>query len=344
MASHNTNTQLVAVLVFALTVTLLSLAYYLYLLRERGLGYDDDHMPLATDSQHCELCEVESPSNRYYHFDRASGPFYSRPIEIHAPQDDDDNDHDNVPMILVGSYTSQKLQMEDDDEEPEYEDYEMEAGPLGEEEEDLVSVLTSSTTSTSQQRVGRTVRTRLSTGVLGTIRYFSPNVKRTGGVLPGSPSDNTTLSASTPCSSVSKQQRRLERLQRLTNEFIIVIDDFIRSRDDFYAPGYFYNIHRLYTLVPPPPSLNLKTIKDFTAFLKVQSCEFKVTSDHKAVELLTLTPCREEGVLCEGYFHCVNNYCGHRWISYDSFANEYNLCEKCSTRVYPYRQTPLQQV
>lgn len=56
--------------------------------------------------------------------------------------------------------------------------------------------------------------------------------------------DRSTLSA-----------RDTRALESLIDGYVSDIDSFLRRRDDFYAPGYAYNIDRLRQQLPPPPAL-----------------------------------------------------------------------------------------
>lgn len=126
-----------------------------------------------------------------------------------------------------------------------------------------------------------------------------------------------------------------------TLEYIRSIDDFIRTRDDFYAPGYFYNVHRLREAVPPPKELKITSKTEFVSFLRAQT-DFQVSADHRAVALVNLTPWRDaDSCPVYGYFRCVTNYCKTHWESADSFVDKYQICAKCKSRVYPYKQVPI---
>lgn len=56
--------------------------------------------------------------------------------------------------------------------------------------------------------------------------------------------DRSTLSA-----------RDTQALESLIDGYVSDIDSFLRHRDDFYAPGYAYNIDRLREQLPLPPAL-----------------------------------------------------------------------------------------
>lgn len=43
---------------------------------------------------------------------------------------------------------------------------------------------------------------------------------------------------------------------------------------------------------------------------------------------------------CYGYFSCE---CGRTWESGNSWANSYQQCEGCSSKVYPFKQEALQK-
>lgn len=132
-----------------------------------------------------------------------------------------------------------------------------------------------------------------------------------------------------------------DRLGLVVAKYIEAIDRFIRSRTNFYAPGYFFPIAKLFEHVPPPKALKITGVPMFVKFLRFNDDEFHLSSNQKAVELLYLTPCRREDVRCYGYFHCVNQYCDTRWETDNSYTCEFQVCERCHTQVYPYRQDPL---
>ena len=133
------------------------------------------------------------------------------------------------------------------------------------------------------------------------------------------------------------------KLEKVTNKYTHQIDVFIRSRPNFYAPGYVFPITKLFEQVPPPKPLQstLKDVNAFVKFLRQHDNYFHLSSNRKAMELIHLTPFLEENVRCYGYYHCVNKYCDTRWESDASYAFEYQVCERCLTRVYPYRQDRL---
>ena len=166
-----------------------------------------------------------------------------------------------------------------------------------------------------------------------------------------------------PTALTPHQQRSQSRINLLQLQYIEEIDRYIRNRLNFYAPGYFYPISKLYEHVPPPKGLQgntsnsnatgkgnnsssnnngiIQNLNDFIKFLKLYDNEFNISSNHKAVELWSLTPCKQENIRCYGYYHCVNKYCDTRWESDNSYSYEFQVCEKCNTQVYPFRQEVL---
>jgi hypothetical protein len=86
-----------------------------------------------------------------------------------------------------------------------------------------------------------------------------------------------------------KQLERRKLIEKISFHYIKQLDDYIRQRRDFYAPGYYYNVFKLFKGIHPPKQLKLHTIKDFRRFLKYHSHYFRLSSNQKSVELMFLT-------------------------------------------------------
>jgi hypothetical protein len=100
---------------------------------------------------------------------------------------------------------------------------------------------------------------------------------------------------STPSPSPSSANGEQQKISRSTMTYIQQLDTFIRNRTDFYAPGYYYNIVLLFDNVKPSKSSRFNhkkigNVKDFITFLRKLPDYFHVSSDHKSVELVQLTP------------------------------------------------------
>jgi predicted nucleic acid-binding Zn-ribbon protein len=100
---------------------------------------------------------------------------------------------------------------------------------------------------------------------------------------------------STPSPSPSSATGEQQKISRSTMSYIQQLDTFIRNRTDFYAPGYYYNIVLLFENVKPPKSFRFNNkkignVKEFISFLRKLPDYFHVSSDHKSVELVQLTP------------------------------------------------------
>jgi hypothetical protein len=164
-----------------------------------------------------------------------------------------------------------------------------------------------------------------------------------------SPSQNANVHPSQNQIQIQNQNQKL-KIEKACLQYIQQIDSYIRSRSNFYAPGYVYPIRKIMeTLQPPkllitttPSILKEQDLSSFIRFLKTYGQQyFHITSNRKAMELIHLTPCLDENIRCYGYYHCVNRYCDTYWESDASYAFEYQVCERCLTRVYPYQQDRL---
>ena len=314
MSSHQqgkANEEVLVILVIILAVTLLIVTYSFWLLVNRR-----NYLALVQDSEPSEVHEADpstdielSLTSILYYQNNGYNSGLSKSIPI--PLANDGDDEELTALILVGSYSS---------------DHRHSHSP---------SHLTLPISTPSPSHI---IKEEEASPLHITTQPPEEEDDDFYTVSPCTTSNRYPIV--TPSQHSSKRQRQL---QQITDEYLQEIDYFLRHRDNFYAPGYCYNIHRLFTLLPPPAALHINTIKDFTRFLKVQTYEFKVTSDQKLVELITLTPCHNESLRCQGIFHCVYNYCDNRWISNDSYANQFMVCEKCMTRVYPYEQIPLRK-
>jgi hypothetical protein len=86
-----------------------------------------------------------------------------------------------------------------------------------------------------------------------------------------------------------KQLERRKMIEKISFHYIKQLDDYIRQRRDFYAPGYYYNVFKLFKGIHPSKQLKLHSIKDFRRFLKYHSHYFRLSSNQKSVELMFLT-------------------------------------------------------
>ncbi len=88
-------------------------------------------------------------------------------------------------------------------------------------------------------------------------------------------------------------------VEKKYRSYLQQLDEYVRARPDFYSPGYYYNVEKLLSVLPPPPHLvygrgkskaTSVTLKDYRVFLKRFPQCLKLSSDQKSVELLSLTP------------------------------------------------------
>eukprot|EP01031_Cornospumella_fuschlensis_P037460 gene37460-45492_t len=137
-----------------------------------------------------------------------------------------------------------------------------------------------------------------------------------------------------------RKSQKDNKLALTVDEYVLCLDRYIRRREDFYAPGYIYNIDRLSSEIPPPKELKIRKRSDFVTFLKSRR-EFRVIAGGKSLELTALTPYRTEGRRVFGCFHCVVRYCDATWESDNSYCDRFQLCWKCGAKVFPFEQQEL---
>eukprot|EP01031_Cornospumella_fuschlensis_P035085 gene35085-42494_t len=137
-----------------------------------------------------------------------------------------------------------------------------------------------------------------------------------------------------------RKSQKDNKLALTVDEYVLCLDRYIRRREDFYAPGYIYNIDRLRSEIPPPKELKIRKRSDFVTFLKSRR-EFRVIAGGKSLELTALTPYRVEGRRVFGCFHCVVRYCDATWESDNSYCDRFQLCWKCGAKVFPFEQQEL---
>lgn len=104
-------------------------------------------------------------------------------------------------------------------------------------------------------------------------------------------SRKSTLSQKERAAQTARREEKARRkAARAALAYVQELDSYIRERRDFYSPGYYFNVFKLFKGVHPPRELQLHTIKDFRRFLRGQAELFRLSSDQKSVELLALTP------------------------------------------------------
>ncbi len=118
------------------------------------------------------------------------------------------------------------------------------------------------------------------------------------------------------------------------------IDYFIRHKKDFSVPNYSYSVKQLTQQIKIPKELNKITL---VSFLRDRP-EFVLHSNKQSFSLAYLTPYRIKNVRLFGRFQCANVRCKASWCSNNSFADMFQSCVRCKTRVYPFEQAVLSSI
>jgi hypothetical protein len=115
------------------------------------------------------------------------------------------------------------------------------------------------------------------------------------------------------------------------------IDYYVRHMEGFYAVNFYCSVVVLENQLNLSEKWRIRSLRDFIR----KGSEFKMRSNMSAFKLTNLTPFREADVQVGGKFRCVNTMCKHYWESSCSFADHFQKCPLCLSRVYPFEQNPL---
>eukprot|EP00600_Ochromonadales_sp_CCMP1393_P009115 CAMPEP_0174970990 /NCGR_PEP_ID=MMETSP0004_2-20121128/9728_1 /TAXON_ID=420556 /ORGANISM="Ochromonas sp., Strain CCMP1393" /LENGTH=296 /DNA_ID=CAMNT_0016220859 /DNA_START=26 /DNA_END=916 /DNA_ORIENTATION=+ len=117
------------------------------------------------------------------------------------------------------------------------------------------------------------------------------------------------------------------------------IDYYVRHMEDFYATGFYCSVVVLENQLNLAEKWRIRSLRDFIR----KRPEFKMRSNMSAFKLTNLTPFREYDVQVSGKFQCVNIMCRHYWESLCTFADHFQKCPLCHSRVYPFEQNVLHE-